>query len=113
MGLLDVLKKLSKQEIDLHPFQIFKTTRSVFHSTLAIGNSFESIHRKIIVARYLKYSQSKRKHPPHWFEDLKWLRIDPCFCRLLKKSSKSFSIKFLVRKFTVPKKIVNNNHDVG
>ena len=36
-------------------------------------NSFSSVHRKIIVARYIKCSQGEMKHALHWFEDLKWL----------------------------------------
>ena len=57
-------KSNQEQEINLQPFQIFKTTRSVFHFTLEIGNSFENAHRKIIVARNSKYSQGKMKHAP-------------------------------------------------
>ena len=38
-------KSLQKQGIDLQAIQIFKTTRSFFHFTLGIGNSFESVHK--------------------------------------------------------------------
>ena len=56
-GLLDFLKNSSKQEMDLQPFQIFRTMRSVFHFTLGIGKSFESVHRNFIVAWYPKSFQ--------------------------------------------------------
>ena len=46
--------------------------RILFH-TGNVKLIFESVHRNIIVTRYLKYSQGKMKHAPHWFEDLKWL----------------------------------------
>ena len=55
----EVLKKSSKQGINLQPFQIFKTMRNVFYFRLGIGNSAESFQSKLIVPRYLKHSLSQ------------------------------------------------------
>ena len=38
--------------IDLQPFQILKTTRSMFCFRLGIDNPFESFYRTVIVSRY-------------------------------------------------------------
>ena len=43
-----------KQEIDLHLFKIFKTTRNVLYFRLGIGKSVENIQSKFIVSRYLR-----------------------------------------------------------
>ena len=39
MGMPENLKSRQKQEIDLQPFQIFKTAKTVFYFKLGIGNS--------------------------------------------------------------------------
>ena len=61
-GLLDFFKIRQKQGIDFKPFQIFKPTRSVLCFTMGIGNPFESVHRKFMVASCLNiYSQGEMK----------------------------------------------------
>ena len=52
-------KSLQKQGIDLQPFQIFKTMRSVFYFKLGIGNSVRSFQRKFKVPRYLKIGNKR------------------------------------------------------
>ena len=42
----EILKKLSKQGIDLQPFQIFKTTRSMFDIKQGVGSSVFSMQKK-------------------------------------------------------------------
>ena len=46
--MLGILKKSSKQEIDLQPFPIFETMRSVFYFWLGISSSLKSFQRKFI-----------------------------------------------------------------
>ena len=53
MASLKSWKSRQKQGIDLQPFQIFKTMRSVFYFRLEIGKSFENFQSKFIVPRCL------------------------------------------------------------
>ena len=45
-GWLDFLKNREKLGIDLQPFEIFETTRSLFHFTLGMGT-----HLKMFIER--------------------------------------------------------------
>ena len=60
-GVLKILKKSSKQEIELQPCQIFKTIRSMYYFKLGMGNSAESFQSKFIVCRYLNILVSRDK----------------------------------------------------
>ena len=64
MASLKSSKSRQKQGIDLQPFQIFKTTSSVFYFKLGIGKLVESFQSKFIVPRYLKYFVSRDKDTP-------------------------------------------------
>ena len=52
---------------------------------LGVGNSFERVHRKFVVARYLKHSQGEMKHAPRCFEALKQLYAQTCPIRPVRK----------------------------
>ena len=57
----EIIKSRQKQGINLQPFQIFKTTRSVFYFRLGVRNSGKSFQSKFIVPRFGKYSCHKAR----------------------------------------------------
>ena len=72
--LLDLLKKVVRNRGSIYnDFRSSKQRGVCFISPGEQETHLKVSIRKIIVARFPKYSQGEMKHALRWFEDLKWL----------------------------------------